>query len=509
MRALRTARFNIEKNPSVKLSATVQATISSKPYRNKLNVDFTQASSLVRQFYEENDSLRRRNHHQTRLHLVKDVIRDGLLDKHRQLGTDLLSILLQDPHIKGAFEAILHESSGESSSVFVIEIHSDDKSHHLYPWEACAYANWDELNIDKPDCKIVVARFPREPNINWSISEPVRVFACPTAPKVDHPPNFDTEYGSIKASLKKVEKRYNDVSKPDEIHVESVREHIKQNKPHIIHLTTHGDAANVLFNTDSGKKNEVDQVNGKDLKSILSGAKDDLRLLVLSSCSTLGLGTNDADPWIGAVLSEVVPYLIGMQYQITDQIAEAFCTGFYSSLAASKTIVESFAEGRDYIIKSCPGLFEWIAPVLVCNARDYKDFLVFTPLDVIYVIKEAIVQLELIRKNIIDSPKNLLTWRALKIVINDVDARFITQCYESDIIISMHNKNEQLKISFETVEKEVRRIRGGIFNIEDMLSVKGREFRVRQDFGNLSSKLLDRLRNLSVELKKMQKEYPS
>ncbi len=146
---------------------------------------------------------------------------------------------------------------------------------------------------------------------------------------------------------------------------------------HGVHFIGHGvfdqdhqDSLVVLENADGA----VEMRTGSEFATVLAQSRA-LRFVVLNSCE--GARTSREDPFAGAahslIASAGIPAVVAMQFTITDAAAAEFARGFYTTLAAGKTIDDAVAIGRFRIFTS--GLHpEWGTPVLYLRSEDGRLF---------------------------------------------------------------------------------------------------------------------------------------
>jgi hypothetical protein len=183
-------------------------------------------------------------------------------------------------------------------------------------------------------------------------------------------------------------KQYCDVDIIEQATPEDLRKALRKNY-HILHFDGHA-----YFDTEQqmGYVCLCDSVRGtiklssEDLAVYLNDAE--IRLVVLNACNT---GTGSMITALAGVAHQImrtssIPAVVAMQQNITDRLAIAFNTGFYSTLAKNTPVDDAVLEGRKVIqdeqrkdatyLKSKS--FAWAIPVLFMRSR---DGLIFQSLD--------------------------------------------------------------------------------------------------------------------------------
>lgn len=146
---------------------------------------------------------------------------------------------------------------------------------------------------------------------------------------------------------------------------------------HVLHFIGHGG-----FNDSTGEgmlaftddeTGRARLVSGGDLATLLQD-HDTLRLVLLNACE--GGRQSPADPLGGvaqALVSQGVPAVIAMQFEITDAAATRFSAEFYAAIADGYPIDASLAEARRAVYSDNNDV-EWGTPVLYLRASDGRIF---------------------------------------------------------------------------------------------------------------------------------------
>ena len=152
---------------------------------------------------------------------------------------------------------------------------------------------------------------------------------------------------------------------------------------HVLHYIGHGEydreaESGVLLLEDDG--GWAEPVTGDRLGMILHDFTS-LRLAVLNTCgrvrgAAVGLERTD-DPFVGVAGSLVqrdIPAVVAMQFEITDQAAISFASGFYAALAAGSPVDASVAASRLSMLAQRGDDIEWGTPVLFMRVPDGRIF---------------------------------------------------------------------------------------------------------------------------------------
>lgn len=146
----------------------------------------------------------------------------------------------------------------------------------------------------------------------------------------------------------------------------ALQQRVRSGEYQVFHYIGHGGfdpASNdgVLVLEDRDKQGQT--VSGQSLGTILHD-ETTLQLVLLNSCN--GGRTSITDPFAGvgqSLLQKGIPTVIAMQFEISDEAAITFSSGFYASLVDGYPIDAAIAEARKMIYAG-NNQFEWATPVL-------------------------------------------------------------------------------------------------------------------------------------------------
>jgi hypothetical protein len=369
---------------------------------------------------------------------------DKSVDPYDQrFANELLGKLLPTQELRGAFEYLGQNSQSE----VVLDVTTNDPDFLAYPWEVCAHANWRALGILPPIQPVVVVR-SRSPYYEKLLAnEPIQILVAGVMPYDLPSVNFEKEYRLIKESISRVLGRQSErftVIPEREVTLQSLRVAVAQHKPHVLHLITHGENGNHYFETTRG---DPILVSSTDLLRAISVEGVNLSLFVSTAC--MGMQDNlDENTWgLGKRLSSIIPITIGMQIAISEAAALAFTDEFYGSLAASFSVLDSFALARERILKERPGSPEWIAPILYRGIR--HNAALFSHEDLPNLLKWAISGLDE-KLSVLRTPGvgfstsiRIEIWIELLDIVNEVDTRLVSGLSNETIRV---NKTQQYLI---------------------------------------------------------------
>lgn len=164
----------------------------------------------------------------------------------------------------------------------------------------------------------------------------------------------------------------------------SLRQHLLDDAPHILHYIGHGDfdgKQGMLILEDSNGSS--DPLEGQILAMLLNGTH--VRLAVLNCCLGAKDATADASQFgrKRAALLGVGPALIdaglgavvAMQFSADDRAAVVFAQDFYQMIARFRPIDEAVGRAREMVmLHSGAGNRNWATPVLFMRAQDGRLF---------------------------------------------------------------------------------------------------------------------------------------
>ncbi len=158
--------------------------------------------------------------------------------------------------------------------------------------------------------------------------------------------------------------------------LEKLQQRLWEDPIHVLHFIGHGafrpltDEGVLFFTNERGGSHAV---TGENLGTVLHDHRS-LRLVILNSCE--GARSDPADPFSGAaqaLVTQGIPAVIAMQFEITDQAALTIAKNFYGSLANGYAVDAALAEARKAIFSQGNDV-EWGTPVLYMRSPDGQLF---------------------------------------------------------------------------------------------------------------------------------------
>lgn len=378
----------------------------------------------------------------------RDGIRSvNLVDE--EFGTRLLDSLLSTQDARIAFRNLLLRPDDK----ILLDVTTSDPDLLNYPWEACAHANWDQLNLPAPANLVAVARTTGPYQDKWPADEPLRILIAGVSAYGMSTPNFDKEYGEIEKSLiaAGLEKNVRFETYPlRETTDQKLQQDVYGYKPHVVHLVTHGSNGQHYVESSDGKPIEI---SSSLLADALSVGSESLCLFVSTACMAMQENP-DANTWgLGRRLSNIVPITIGMQIVISEEAALEFTRGFYNALGTPLPILDAFVRARERIKAVRPGSPEWIAPVLYRGTP--KNNLLFSRQNVPILLKVLIQRLNTKIDGLRSTLYGHTLWNDVNEILYDIDVKLIDAYKNGDIHI-----NDRQKSLLEETSRTVRVVRG-------------------------------------------------
>lgn len=243
-----------------------------------------------------------------------------------------------------------------------------------YPWEFLYDPSANQFLALFEDTPILRYVELARPVLPLTVSPPLRMLALASSPQ-DYPPlDLAKERRNLARALQQlIDAGLVELDWLPAATLEALREQLLKRAYHIFHFFGHGgfDAANqdgvLIFEHPN---QYAHRVSGERLAVILGNHRT-LRLAALNACE--GARTSEQDPFAGAAMTLVqtgnLPAVIAMQFEISDDAAIDFASGFYAALATGRPVDAAVSQGRQAIFASGNDV-EWSAPVLYLRAAD-------------------------------------------------------------------------------------------------------------------------------------------
>lgn len=257
------------------------------------------------------------------------------------------------------------------------------------PWETLRVEN--QFLLSRKQFNMYRCLLPR-PDANdppAQLELPLRVLFVIAAELDDPEINAASEYLSLLRRLQENEglpleiKLLSTLNGPEAATFEAMQRTIKLFQPHVLHLVAHGglDGGRAYLRFPVENRGEDGRRDAANLEAALSGMN--LQAVILNACySGQALGSNgSSNPGlsqqneINLVKSSIavrlveagVPFVVGMNGKVADQVCRLFAREFYVSLAEGKSVPEATARGRRAGLSGqyqAEQKLDWALPVL-------------------------------------------------------------------------------------------------------------------------------------------------
>lgn len=206
---------------------------------------------------------------------------------------------------------------------------------------------------------------------------PIRVLLVVPSPPGPDPLDADQEMAGIRMALGWRETLgLVKVEKLDPPTLSELKKHLDARRYHVLHFIGHGTFLQdrgqgaLLFEDADG---QADPVDGARLAGVLDD-DESLRLVMLNACDSAHCPGEDLFAGVAQSLAQKrIPAVVGMQYPIYDDMAQAFSRRFYGALARRRPVDWALSRGRQAMHAARAGL-DWAIPVLFLSAADGKIF---------------------------------------------------------------------------------------------------------------------------------------
>ncbi|MCI5136962.1 MAG: CHAT domain-containing protein [Candidatus Electrothrix sp. AR1] len=119
------------------------------------------------------------------------------------------------------------------------------------------------------------------------------------------------------------------------VRIRDLQQELLEHEPDIVHFCGHSETEGLLLENNLG---EAVLVPSDGLASLFALCSQHVECVLLNSCHS----SNQAE-----VISQHIPYVIGMNREVFDDAAVEFAGGLYAALGAGRNIEESFEFGRN------------------------------------------------------------------------------------------------------------------------------------------------------------------
>lgn len=302
------------------------------------------------------------------------------LDEAKRLGGNLFAKVFKES-LRTAFE-VRREMLRDRKTFLRVRLHLTDVPElATLPWEFLYNAETNHFYAQLPGTPVVRYLDIQEPIDELTVEGALRMLVVTSSPTGEQPLNVNGEYEKLEAALAPLrDKNLITLERlkrpPGKTMLDALQDELQdnfENSPfHIFHFIGHGvfdnatGAGYLLFEDDTGA---ATLVSGETLSVILNG--QELRLAVINSCEGAISARQNAYAGVAQALcrNALIPAVLAMQFDITDNAAIRFAEKFYGALTKDFPVEAALAESRKAIL-SMPNEVEWATPVLYMRADD-------------------------------------------------------------------------------------------------------------------------------------------
>jgi hypothetical protein len=293
----------------------------------------------------------------------------------RQVGQELFAALFDGP-VGSVYRASLAVARERGTQLrVVLRLMAPELS--VLPWEALYDPELDAYLCRKePLVRHIPAPYTHDP---LPVGLPLRILGLIASPRGLPLLDVEAEQQQLERALAgpigsgRVELVWLAQASWDGVH-----ERLLTERWHVLHFIGHGDYDP---ETDEGRlallgeDGRADWVGANALADLLGEADPTPRLVLLNSCSSGQGGEHDLFSGTAATLVRSgIAAVAAMQFSVTDRAAIAFPRGFYTALAAGKTVDNAVRSGRIAILGGSPSTLEWVTPVLYLRGNATRLF---------------------------------------------------------------------------------------------------------------------------------------
>jgi hypothetical protein len=416
-----------------------------------------------------------------------------------KIGTTLLKILFPDQQSRGALKSWLHRPG-----VLNIDIKTSDTTLSSIPWEVCAKANWKEIaDIEKPDCEVVIIRSPAPFSTSWKISDAVvRVFVAGSNPIGRPVPNFSKELDAINNALVRglgTNSGKHKVYSKDGITLPEIKNLINSNlSPNIFHLVSHGGSSYVEMEKADGHSTHV---YAQELANALQNNHKKLYLFVTTACLAMQDDPEQGQVGIGNLLVRNIPFTIGMQLAVREDVVMEFNKELYYSLAKSQNIVDAYIGARNAVYKFNPESPAWIAPVIYQGvSQPERIFEPFSVVDYLAAVINQIRELILVLNNDL---RSLDSWNRVLPIINQITTEVVYPSQDEGSGMTVAQRD----LISGKIKPAISSIRGELAEVCELFEQADVRIKMKYGFGNKAQALVDKIEKLNSLLKELRSTF--
>jgi outer membrane protein OmpA-like peptidoglycan-associated protein len=251
------------------------------------------------------------------------------------------------------------------------------------PWEALYRTDSETLLAIDTGAMIVRQLDPPTPPDRTPVTPPVRLLIFSAVPEgdLDVAREVANIGGRLKESIEAGLAVPFEVSLLEKATRLSLYERLRTFRPHLLHYVGHGSFERGsgwihLHHPDDERRN--DPVDAETLRDMLANHRP--KLVVLNTCQ--GATAASTDTFGGtaqALIQRNIPYVVAMQYPVSDQVAIAFSDSLYADLARGDPVDVAVTKARNSIriLPDAESQVELITPVLYISGQ--ADALIVPP----------------------------------------------------------------------------------------------------------------------------------
>lgn len=414
------------------------------------------------------------------------------------LGTKLLGYLIPK-EIREKFSMMC----SQPASQVVIRVATLDPWIANIPWEVCASADWNKLEIAPPKLPIAIVRAPNSlrNNYNCTNSLPVKILVIGSAPYNSSIVNFPKSCEAIKRGITNAHDPECSTQGAELVEIRTIpdanltelEKGIVENKPNVLHFVSHGGRGLLELEDSHGDK---DFITANALAEYMSKTQAPLCLIVSISCLSMQNNPDANIVSIAIPCIDYAPYVIGMQLAISANASCTFVQALYEALASLHSVIDSYVRAREKLRRDRPQSPEWIAPVLY-QGSSQPDLRLFRPHPSLSdIIQDFIEKMNNICNALNEKPDDKYVIEHANEIISEINKKLRN---EKGLISSLPiDKKSQIK----TIEHTIRDLRAKRMNLEQLFALDP-EARLRSDYGDRIMNFMEGFELLRDQLEKL------
>ena len=296
----------------------------------------------------------------------------------QQFGQSLFRAMLAEELLAGFVASRADAEKQRKGMRIKLTLDSSAPELANYPWEFLydpSSAQFLSLLETTPLVRYV--ELPRQ-ILPFSVTPPLRILGMISSPR-DYPElDVERERTNLENALRDL--RQGGLIELDWVTpatLDALRNQLLKQQYHVFHFIGHGGfderaEDGILVLEDERKQSR--HISAERV-AYLFGDHSSLRLALLNACE--GARQGRQDPFAGTAMTLVrtgnLPAVVAMQFEITDQAATDFASGFYSAIAVGRSVDAAVTHGRKAVFARDNDV-EWSTAVLYLRAADGRIF---------------------------------------------------------------------------------------------------------------------------------------